>query len=115
MMKKLFLLLLSFFGCMTSGMHAQQPSDNTSSNSDYTHRMQWFADAKLGIFIHWGIYAVDGTSESWAFYNEQVPYDVYMGQAKRFTASHYNPKEWGDLIKESGARYTVLTAGLSSL
>ena len=109
MMKKLFLLLLSFFGCMTSGMHAQQPSDNTSSNSDYTRRMQWFADAKLGIFIHWGIYAVDGTSESWAFYNEQVPYEVYMGQAKRFTASHYNPKEWVDLIKESGARYTVLT------
>ena len=108
-MKRKLILLLSLLGCMTSGIHAQQPSDDTSDNSDYTRRMQWFADAKLGIFIHWGIYAVDGTSESWAFYNEQVPYEEYMGQAKRFTASHYNPKEWVDLIKESGARYTVLT------
>jgi hypothetical protein len=33
---------------------------------------EWFADAKLGIFIHWGMYAVDGTSESWAFHNKSV-------------------------------------------
>ncbi len=32
-------------------------------------KMQWFEEAKLGIFIHWGIYAVNGTSESWAFFN----------------------------------------------
>ena len=69
-MKRKLILLLSLLGCMTSGIHAQQPSDDTSDNSDYTRRMQWFADAKLGIFIHWGIYAVDGTSESWAFYPE---------------------------------------------
>jgi alpha-L-fucosidase len=32
-------------------------------------RMRWFEEAKLGIFIHWGIYAVDGISESWSFHN----------------------------------------------
>ena len=34
--------------------------------------MQWFADAKLGVFIHWGIYAVNGIDESWSFYNKYL-------------------------------------------
>ena len=72
--------------------------------------MEWFDDAKLGIFIHWGIYAVDGVSESWSFHNEKVPYDKYMAQTKGFTASKYNPEKWADLIAESGAKYTVLTS-----
>lgn len=33
-------------------------------------KMQWFKDAKLGIFIHWGIYSVNGISESWSFFND---------------------------------------------
>ena len=75
----------------------------------YRERMEWFGKAKLGIFIHWGIYAVRGVSESWSFYNEQLPYDVYMLQQKGFTASRWNPMEWVNLIKESGATYTVIT------
>lgn len=73
-------------------------------------KMQWFKDAKLGIFIHWGIYSVDGVDESWAFHNRKMPYDQYMAQVKRFTAGHYNPDDWVHLIKESGARYTVITS-----
>ncbi len=72
-------------------------------------KMQWFADAKLGIFIHWGIYAVDGVSESWSFHNGEVPYGTYMSQLNRFTADHYDPEAWAALIKKSGARYAVIT------
>ncbi len=72
-------------------------------------RMQWFADAKLGIFIHWGIYAVDGTSESWSFHNRTVSYPQYMSQLKRFSANNYNPADWAQLIKNSGAKYAVIT------
>lgn len=73
-------------------------------------KMQWFSDAKLGIFIHWGIYAVNGTSESWAFYNNQVPYLDYMRQIEGFKADKYQPEEWAKLIKESGAQYSVITS-----
>ena len=38
-------------------------------------RMEWFSQAKLGIFIHWGIYSVRGVSESWSFFNNYLPYD----------------------------------------
>lgn len=74
-----------------------------------TTTMDWFAEARLGIFIHWGVYAVDGTSESWSFHNRETTYPQYMSQLQRFDASKYNPNTWADLIAESGARYAVLT------
>jgi alpha-L-fucosidase len=73
-------------------------------------RMKWFHDAKLGIFIHWGIYAVNGIDESWSFYNGYISYPDYMRQLGGFTAAKYKPEEWASLIKESGAKYAVLTA-----
>ncbi|PID95310.1 MAG: alpha-L-fucosidase [Bacteroidetes bacterium] len=73
-------------------------------------KMQWFSDAKLGIFIHWGIYAVDGIAESWAFFNHYISHEDYMKQLQGFTAENYRPKEWAKLIKESGAKYAVVTS-----
>jgi alpha-L-fucosidase len=70
----------------------------------------WFERAKLGIFIHWGIYAVKGVPESWSFFNGQISYEDYMSQLAGFTASAYNPDEWGALFRDAGARYAVLTA-----
>lgn len=72
-------------------------------------KMQWFGDAKLGIFIHWGIYSVNGIDESWSFYNKKISWPDYMKQLKGFTASKYDPEAWASLIKESGARYAVMT------
>ncbi len=73
-------------------------------------KMQWFADAKLGIFIHWGIYSIGNTSESWEFYNKHISHGDYMEQANMFTAKNYNPEYWVELIKNSGARYAVITS-----
>lgn len=70
----------------------------------------WFKAAKFGIFIHWGIYATGRTSESWAFFNGEVPYDTYMAQAAEFTADKYDPDAWADLFAASGAKYAVLTS-----
>ena len=72
-------------------------------------KMRWFTDAKLGIFIHWGIYAVKGIDESWSFHSRKISWKDYMGQLGGFTAQSYDPNAWASLIKESGARYAVLT------
>jgi alpha-L-fucosidase len=69
----------------------------------------WFQDAKLGIFIHWGIYSVDGVGESWSFHNKAIPHADYMKQIKGFTADKYDPAAWAELIQRSGARYAVIT------
>jgi alpha-L-fucosidase len=72
-------------------------------------KMPWFADAKLGIFIHIGIYAVNGIDESWSFYNRKISHADYMKQLKGFTMKKYDPAQWASLIQESGARYSVIT------
>ena len=92
------ILILLLFG---SNVNAQQKAD--------LNKMQWFADAKLGVFIHWGIYSVNGISESWAFYNNYINHENYIKQLSGFTATKYNPQDWVNLIKESGAKYAVIT------
>lgn len=69
----------------------------------------WFPDAKLGIFIHYGIYAVKGIPESWSFFGGSISYPDYMSQLEGFTASKYDPEEWADLFERAGAKYAVLT------
>jgi alpha-L-fucosidase len=69
----------------------------------------WFPDAKLGIFIHYGIYAVEGIPESWSLFSGQVTPEVYWSQCKGFTANKYNPEQWADLFVAAGAKYSVLT------
>ena len=102
---KRFLVLGAFATLFFTNAHAQQKTNP----EDISKKMQWFADAKLGIFIHWGIYSVNGIDESWSFHNKKISYPDYMQQLKGFTANNYNPQAWADLIKESGARYAVMT------
>lgn len=82
---------------------------NAQSQATGEKKMEWFQDAKLGIFIHWGIYSVDGISESWAFFNNYINHENYMKQLNGFSASQYKPVEWINLIKDSGAKYAVIT------
>jgi alpha-L-fucosidase len=99
-----------FPGGLVAGLLLFSLSFSAAAQPDKDERMKWFAEAKLGIFIHWGIYAVNGIDESWAFYNELIGYDDYMKQLSGFTASSYDPGAWVSLIRESGARYAVLTS-----
>jgi alpha-L-fucosidase len=98
-------LITLFYISLFSSSSAQQKTNAAS----IAPKMSWFQDAKLGIFIHWGIYAVDGVDESWAFFNKKMSWEAYMKQLNGFTASKYNPTDWVNLIKASGAKYAVVT------
>ena len=99
------LLFISLALLLSSGTLAQ----SKINPNDIRDKMQWFADAKLGIFIHAGIYSVDGVDESWSFHNKKISHADYMKQLNGFTLKKYDPAMWADLIKESGARYAVIT------
>ena len=71
--------------------------------------MKWFDKAKLGIFMHWGIYGVKGVTESWSFYSGDISHEDYMAQLDGFTAENYDPEKWAELFIKAGAKYTVLT------
>jgi alpha-L-fucosidase len=104
-MKYRLILLIAGLFFLSNSMTAQQANVQSMDQ-----KLQWFQDAKLGIFIHYGIYAVNGIPESWSFYNNQISYPDYMKQLNGFTAKNYNPEAWAELFAESGAKYAVLTS-----
>tara|TARA_B100001057_G_scaffold300966_1_gene301149 strand:- start:3378 stop:4727 length:1350 start_codon:yes stop_codon:yes gene_type:complete len=106
-MRKSILLLVIV---LISKSSFAQNTLKTQSQNDFEKKMEWFSDAKLGIFIHWGIYSVNGISESWSFFNGYISHSDYMKQLNGFNAVNYQPEEWAKLIKESGAKYTVITS-----
>jgi alpha-L-fucosidase len=91
------------------GLIISSHSISAQTNSGESTKMEWFKNAKLGIFIHWGIYSVDGISESWSFFNNYISHENYMKQLNGFSASKYRPDEWADMVKNSGAQYAVIT------
>ncbi len=99
-------LVLIILAVLTVTLNAQQ----LETAEQKAKRMHWFKEAKLGVFIHWGIYAVNGIDESWSFYNGYISHADYMKQLEGFTAKSYNPEKWAKLIAESGAKYAVLTS-----
>ena len=72
-------------------------------------RMKWFDEARFGIFIHWGVYAVPAHGE-WYMNQGKVSVANYKAYAKDFTASKYDPSEWAKLFEDAGAKYIVITA-----
>ncbi|HPX34447.1 MAG TPA: alpha-L-fucosidase [Bacteroidales bacterium] len=105
MKSKIILLTIVLF--ITNATHSF--GQTKIDSEEIADKMQWFADAKLGIFIHTGIYAVNGITESWSFFNKRISHDDYMKQLNGFTMSKYDAAAWADLIKASGARYAVIT------
>lgn len=89
---------------------------------------QWFSDAKLGIFIHWGVYSVpayaslEGYAE-WYYrglmtnddrkdfqeriYGKEFKYEDF---APMWKAELWSPEEWAELFKKSGAKYVLLVS-----
>ena len=103
-MKRKTLVLAVWLGVSLSGISQSKIDPKTIKE-----KMQWFGDAKLGIFIHTGIYSVKGIGESWSFHNKEISHSDYMKQLNGFTLKKYDPAYWADLIKESGAQYAVIT------
>lgn len=75
----------------------------------YTERLRWFHEARFGLFIHWGLYAILGQGE-WAMFTQRIPAREYARLARRFTAKRYDPDAWARMAVDAGMRYAVLTA-----
>lgn len=72
-------------------------------------QMKWFRDAKFGLFIHWGLYAIPGKGE-WEMFNHRHSVEEYAKLADEFTADDFDPKAWAQMAKDAGMKYMVLTA-----
>ena len=72
-------------------------------------RMAWWREARFGMFIHFGLYAIPGRGE-WVQWNEQIPVEEYAKLADQFTLTNFNANAWADTAKAAGMKYMVLTA-----
>jgi alpha-L-fucosidase len=70
---------------------------------------RWFADARFGLFMHWGMYALYGRGEQVLFREHLTPSE-YRQRAAEFNPQRYDPHAWAALAREAGMRYAVLTA-----
>ncbi|XP_028316665.1 tissue alpha-L-fucosidase-like [Gouania willdenowi] len=87
----------------------------------------WYDDAKVGIFIHWGVFSVPAFGSEWFWWHWQgqkppdqkcvsfmkqnyPPGFSYPEFAPDFHAQSFDPEKWADLFQASGAKYVVLTA-----
>ncbi len=71
--------------------------------------MQWFTQARFGMFIHWGIYAIPARGE-WIKQNESIPEASYQSYFDTFNPVHYDPRVWAKAAKEAGMKYGVMTS-----
>ena len=74
----------------------------------YRQKMQWFEEARFGMFIHWGLYAIPARGE-WVRCHERISNEDYQKYFDAFDPTDYNPKEWARLAKAAGMQYAVLT------
>jgi len=82
-------------------------------------RMEWWRDARFGLFIHWGLYAVPagtykgeriGGIGEWIMQRAKIPVEEYEKYADAFNPIGFNADEWVRLVKDAGMKYLVITS-----
>ncbi len=83
-----------------------------------TDRMQWWREARFGMFIHWGPVSIKGTEIGWSRGGErrgtggtgEIPVEVYDNLYKEFNPTEFNAREWVAIAKKAGMKYLVFTS-----
>jgi len=81
-------------------------------------RLQWWREARFGMFIHWGPVSLKGTEISWSRGGErrgiqgkgEIPVEVYDNLYRQFDPTEFNAEEWVSIARSAGMKYMVLTA-----
>lgn len=107
-------------GCAQQTAKSCKPdSEQTKQASSKDVRMKWWREARFGMFIHWGLYAVpagmwngekiSGTGE-WIMEQAPIPVEDYEQLAGKFNPVKFNADEWVQIAKNAGMKYIVITS-----
>jgi len=112
MIRTLFFLLLGSLTIAQNGLFAKE---ETKAEKDA--RMQWWREARFGLFIHWGLYAIPAgewkgnkSHAEWIRTTAKIPleeYDKFVGQ---FNPVKFNAADWARMAKDAGMKYVVITS-----
>ncbi len=103
-----------------AGLFLLQTAFAQESKEARDQRMQWWREARFGMFIHWGVYAVPagvyqghqmrrGGGE-WIMNRHKIPVAEYQQYARQFNPVKYDPEAWVKMAKDAGMKYLIITA-----
>ena len=112
-------IILSAFTLSTALAHAAPQASDPESPAAKQARLAWFRDAKFGLFIHWGLYAipagewkgrhVPGIGE-WIMNRARIPVGEYEQLAKQWNPVKFDPEAWVQMAQDAGMKYIVITS-----
>jgi len=88
-------------------------------SADHDRKMAWFREAKYGLFIHWGLYAIPAgvwqgkavrPSSEWIMAHVPIPVKDYEPLAKKFDPEQFDAEHWVQMAQDAGLKYIVITA-----
>jgi len=97
--------------------YAQSPRPETKQQRE--ERMKWWREARFGMFIHWGLYAVPagewkgkkiGGIGEWIMESADIPLLEYEQFAKKFNPVKFDADQWTRIAKNAGMKYIVITS-----
>lgn len=110
-MKRISFFIITF-SLLTNSVLAQSTTKDK--------HMQWWRDARFGMFIHWGVYAVPGGvynghpmtkgGAEWIMNRSKISVAEYQQYAKQFNPVKYDADAWVKMAKDAGMKYIVITA-----
>ncbi len=116
----IILLISVVFIISKNNFKKQGPVALTEKSPKREKRIQWWREARFGMMVHWGLYAIPGgiwkgksydkKYAEWIMNTAKVPKAEYETLAKKFNPTNFNANEWMGLAKEAGMRYLVFTS-----
>lgn len=108
-MKRFFICIL-FLNALACQMASSQELKNGQSfdHITKTEHMSWWTESRLGLFIHWGLYAMPARHE-WVKSREKMTDSIYDRYMEYFNPDLYDPQQWARIAKEAGFKYVVFT------
>jgi len=94
-----------------------QSDSKTEVSINQEKRLEWFRDAKFGMFIHWGAYSQAGgewkgetNHHEWLQLTAKIPLAEYTEFAKKFNPTEFDAEQWVKIAKDAGMKYIVITS-----
>ena len=109
--------LAAFLLGLLSACAGTSPHEGPRGAPEAAERMRWWREARFGLFIHWGLYAVPagewgGQTDygEWIRESAHIPVGEYEKFQKQFNPVRFDPDRWVALAREAGMRYLVITS-----
>ncbi len=71
--------------------------------------LNWFQDARFGMFIHWGLYSIIGKHE-WVMHTDSIPVAEYEKLVPQFNPTKFDAEQWVRVAADAGQKYIVITS-----